>query len=93
MEASVANERQITLSVNMNVADFGGVFSNGFEVFSAENEARVDFLYIDFAHINQETMEAPATIVSRVSMTAEKMLELRDILNRHIDSKLESFNA
>lgn len=92
-EETVNEVKQISLAINMDISDFGGVFSNGFEMYTNSGESRIDFMYIDLAHTNIDTMEAPAKVVSRVIMTSEKLAELRDLLNRHFDGGTEGDNA
>lgn len=86
MQEQTSSEQQINVVINADMTAFGGSFANGFEMYSNGNESRIDFIYADLAHMNPETMEAPAKIAARVIMTTDKMIELRDQLDRHIQS-------
>lgn len=78
------NDDGLNVSITLSMDDFEGTTANMFQVFSNGPESRLDCVYVDFTQKNEETNEAPGKVVARINMSTGRLIELRDLLNRHI---------
>lgn len=63
-----------------------GVYANIAEVRSMNKESIVSFFFADEAEETDDEVRMSGTMVARVIMTHDTLIELRDLLNRHTES-------
>ena len=62
-----------------------GAYANLVEVKSMSKESIMSFFFADEAEESEEEVKMSGTMVARVVMTHDTLLELRDLLNKHIE--------
>ena len=62
-----------------------GVYANIVEVKSMSKESIVSFFFADEAEEADDEVRMSGTMVARVVMAHDTLIELRDLLNRHIE--------
>lgn len=77
----MAEESQGSIQVDASIETRAGVFSDVVMALTKNGVTRLDFIQTDFpASDNGDTL---AVLTSRVFMSNENLLQLRDMLNRH----------
>lgn len=62
-----------------------GAYTNIAEVRSMSKESILSFFFADEAEETDDEVKMSGTMVARVVMTHETLIELRDLLDRHIE--------
>ena len=74
------------ITIASDMSNLEGVTAHMFQVTSNQShESRIDFIYVDQLATSLGADSAPAKVVARVNMTTERLLELRKLLDDHID--------
>lgn len=63
-----------------------GAYANIAEVRSMNKESIVSFFFADEMEETDDEVRMSGTMVARVIVTHDTLIELRDLLNRHIES-------
>lgn len=75
---------QINVVLNIDAGMFGGCYANMFQISTTGSESKLDCVYIDKTTIDGGS-DAIGKIVARVNMTTESLIELRALLDRHLN--------
>lgn len=78
---------QINANLGIDMGNFEGCFSNMFQVSTYGSESRLDCVFLDKTSITEQG-EAMGKVVARVNMTTDSLIELRNLLDRHLDGLL-----
>lgn len=74
---------ELNVNLGMDMADFGGVFANVFQVFTDGEESRIDCVYVDKTS-RDEQGSVTGKVVSRITMTTSSLIALRNLLDSHL---------
>ena len=77
-------KKKIDVNLNIDMNELAGRFSNVFQVGTFGTESRLDCVYVDKASATDGN-PAIGKVVARISMTTDSLIELRELLDRHID--------
>jgi|GEM_PF-3674239 len=76
--------RRVRKSFEASIEDRKGAFANQFMLSEAENAVILDAILIDSVEENEKEILHSGILTSRIVMTRESAIELRDLLERHI---------
>lgn len=75
--------KQVAVSIAMDMSNFEGVTVHSFEVMTQGDESRIDCIYVDFKQVLDGEEAAQGKVVARLNMSTKRLMELRDLLNKH----------
>lgn len=74
-------EPKVKAVVSIDADMVQGVYANGFKVRARDEEARIDFIYLDDDTLVPETREIRGKVVARVNMTGDNLRDLARVLS------------
>jgi hypothetical protein len=77
----------IEVAINIDESRAGGVYANFFLINTTPSENLLNFVFVDHASISPDG-KVPGFLVSRVILTNESLIAVRDALNAHIEQNL-----
>lgn len=78
--------QELNINLGMNMDEFEGKTVHLFQVFSSGMETKLDCIYVDFSSATASVNEIPGKVVARLNMSTDRLVELRDLLNNHIEN-------